>query len=105
MKRPISIEFEHVKGHSNDRWNDHVDRLANEGCAGNCCSVGRYAPSSTPTPHILYSSTSFPASSSSFFPTTSLPNSISVCSKDFVDLSQNDCGDYFDFFSPKKQKR
>jgi len=36
------VRFEHVKGHSNNRWNDAADGLANRGAAGETCSIGRY---------------------------------------------------------------
>lgn len=39
---PISLTFEHVKGHSNDRWNDLADELANRGAKGRTCVAGRY---------------------------------------------------------------
>ena len=39
---PMRIDFEHVKGHSNDIWNDRADRLANKGSSGLVCSAGRY---------------------------------------------------------------
>eukprot|EP01036_Dinobryon_divergens_P022700 gene22700-30982_t len=38
----MRIAFEHVKGHSNDRWNDRADKLANKGSSGMTCSAGRY---------------------------------------------------------------
>ena len=42
---PMRIVFEHVKGHSNDPWNDRADELANRGSSGLTCSAGRYGPS------------------------------------------------------------
>ena len=36
------VRFEHVKGHSNDRWNDEADELANTGATGKQCNKGRY---------------------------------------------------------------
>jgi len=36
------VRFEHVKGHSNDKWNDAADALANRGAGGEVCSTGRY---------------------------------------------------------------
>jgi len=41
----LNISFEHVKGHSNDKWNDLADKLANRGSAGETCNTGRYARS------------------------------------------------------------
>jgi len=38
-----SIQFVHVKGHSNDFWNDRADELANRGAAGDICDTGRFA--------------------------------------------------------------
>jgi ribonuclease HI len=37
-----TVRFEHVKGHSNDRWNDEADELANTGATGKQCNKGRY---------------------------------------------------------------
>jgi hypothetical protein len=39
----MKITFEHVKGHSGDRWNDRADHLANLGSAGQTCGVGRFS--------------------------------------------------------------
>eukprot|EP00597_Dinobryon_sp_UTEXLB2267_P017622 CAMPEP_0201113684 /NCGR_PEP_ID=MMETSP0812-20130820/77978_1 /ASSEMBLY_ACC=CAM_ASM_000668 /TAXON_ID=98059 /ORGANISM="Dinobryon sp., Strain UTEXLB2267" /LENGTH=225 /DNA_ID=CAMNT_0047377237 /DNA_START=478 /DNA_END=1155 /DNA_ORIENTATION=+ len=39
----LNISFEHVKGHSNNKWNDLADKLANRGSAGETCNTGRYA--------------------------------------------------------------
>merc|ERR1712194_317640 len=45
------VRLEHVKGHSNDKWNDAADGLANRGCCGSFCSIGRYAPfAASPSP-------------------------------------------------------
>lgn len=42
----MRITFEHVKGHSSDRWNDRADKLANKGSSGMICSSGRYGSGS-----------------------------------------------------------
>lgn len=47
VKKLRKVRFEHVKGHSSDKWNDAADRLANRGASGGTCSGGRYAPSSS----------------------------------------------------------
>jgi ribonuclease HI len=39
----LQISFKHVKGHSNDPWNDLADKLANRGSSGETCKSGRYA--------------------------------------------------------------
>lgn len=44
VRQKRRVRFEHVKGHSNDRWNDAADGLANRGAAGQACSIGRYGP-------------------------------------------------------------
>ena len=36
------VRFEHVEGHSNDRWNDKADELANIGAEGKQSLKGRY---------------------------------------------------------------
>ena len=36
------IRFEHIKGHSNDRWNDKADELADIGATGKQSYKGRY---------------------------------------------------------------
>ena len=36
------IRFEHIKGHSNDRWNNKADELAEEGAEGKQSYKGRY---------------------------------------------------------------
>lgn len=42
-RTPMKITFEHVKGHSGDKWNDRADFLANLGSAGQTCGVGRFS--------------------------------------------------------------
>ena len=41
------VRFEHVKGHSNDRWNDKADELADLGATGKQCIIGRYTQTQT----------------------------------------------------------
>ena len=43
-----TVRFEHVKGHSNDRWNDEADDLADRGAKGEQCTIGRYTQAQTP---------------------------------------------------------
>jgi hypothetical protein len=45
-RTPMKITFEHVKGHSGDKWNDRADHLANLGSAGQTCGVGRFSGNS-----------------------------------------------------------
>eukprot|EP00596_Hydrurales_sp_CCMP1899_P009402 CAMPEP_0119052454 /NCGR_PEP_ID=MMETSP1177-20130426/73748_1 /TAXON_ID=2985 /ORGANISM="Ochromonas sp, Strain CCMP1899" /LENGTH=163 /DNA_ID=CAMNT_0007032027 /DNA_START=821 /DNA_END=1312 /DNA_ORIENTATION=- len=39
----MRIVFEHVKGHSGEKWNDRADYLANLGSAGQTCGVARFS--------------------------------------------------------------
>ena len=51
----FEVSFQHVKGHSNDRWNDLADELANRGSSGQTCRSGRYASvpgASRPAPQV-----------------------------------------------------
>jgi hypothetical protein len=41
--KSFALKFTHVKGHSNNVWNDYADQLASRGKLGVHCSVGRYA--------------------------------------------------------------
>jgi len=41
VRKDRTVEFKHVKGHSNHVWNDRADELANRG-AKSTCSIGRY---------------------------------------------------------------
>lgn len=41
--RRFALKFTHVKGHSDNPWNDRADALANQGKQGVHCSVGRFA--------------------------------------------------------------
>jgi len=45
----LNIVFEHVKGHSNDTFNDMADKLARRGCSGEICNSGRYATTAKST--------------------------------------------------------
>ncbi|KAK3257788.1 hypothetical protein CYMTET_33137, partial [Cymbomonas tetramitiformis] len=38
-----AVSFSHVKAHSNHRWNDLADALAERGDGGDRCAVGRFA--------------------------------------------------------------
>jgi len=38
-----SLMWEHVKGHSNERFNDRADRLATQGSRGDVCRTGHYS--------------------------------------------------------------
>jgi len=41
--RGVEVQFQHVKGHSGDFWNDRADELAKQGAAGRVCAVGRWS--------------------------------------------------------------
>jgi len=43
VRQKRSIRFEHVKGHSKNKWNDAADALANRGSTLAACTIGRYA--------------------------------------------------------------
>jgi ribonuclease HI len=47
VRQKRAVRFEHVKGHSKDKWNDAADRCANRGSSGEICSIGRYAGASS----------------------------------------------------------
>jgi ribonuclease HI len=44
LQRGVIVTWEHVKGHSGQAGNERADRLANEGCMGHACELGRYHP-------------------------------------------------------------
>lgn len=50
MSSRFRLALSHVKGHSNNLWNDRADSLANIGKSGKSCNFGRYQfPSSSST--------------------------------------------------------
>ncbi len=40
----VVVTWEHVKGHSGQPGNERADQLANQGCSGETCVLGRYFP-------------------------------------------------------------
>jgi len=43
----VNLRLSHVKGHSNHKWNDKADELANRGAKGLICNVGRWRRTQT----------------------------------------------------------